>query len=184
MTVAFSTQISTEPNDFCGDRAAGRNFENRDGARNVNQITWQGRAPGIHNERCAKAGHALEMAVAHHEDVDRSAEMRPHRILEDSLGSLVGRRQGMSEADPQTLHFQKMSHLNPIIIGVELEAMAIETFVAVADRGDYWSDRGELVENLIHVNIARMHHQINPAQSVEDRCGQVLAGFRDVGIRD
>src|ERR1700732_5377171 len=121
----------TEPNNFGRDAAAYCDFENRYGARNIDQVTRQRRAARIYHQRRSKARDAFEMAMPHHQHVHDSAEMPMHRTLENLVRRLIRRRQRMGEADPHPLDLQQMCDAHPCV-GIELEAMAIEALVAIA----------------------------------------------------
>ena len=62
--------------------------------------------------------------------------------------------------------------------------MPVEAFVAVAERGDHRRDRRQLVEHAVHVNVARVHHEIDPREDLEHLLGQMLAGFGNMSVRD
>src|SRR5437899_3103295 len=61
--------LLAELNDFRGHYRAARDFENRDRARNIDQIARQGRTAGIHHQGCAVPNYAFDMAVALHDHI-------------------------------------------------------------------------------------------------------------------
>ncbi len=87
----------------------------------------------------------------------------------------------MHEPDSHALEFDEM-RLAHALVGIEPEAMAVKAFVAVADRGDNRRDYRQLVEHAVHVDVARVHHEIDAAKYLEDLGGQMLAGFGDMSV--
>src|SRR5205807_7126270 len=61
--------VSAEPDNF-GIEAAVFDFENRDGARNTDEVAWQRGAARIHHHRRAIPNHAFDMTMALHDDID------------------------------------------------------------------------------------------------------------------
>ncbi len=53
--------------------------------------------------------------------------------------------------------------------------MPVEAFIAVSERRDHRRDCRQFVEHAVHVHVARMHHEIDPREHLEDplgRCSQ------------
>src|SRR5882672_1555754 len=62
--------------------------------------------------------------------------------------------------------------------------MAVETFVAIAERRNHRRDSRQLVEHAIHVNVARVHHEIDSGEDLEDPFREMLAGFGNMSVRN
>ena len=60
--------------------------------------------------------------------------------------------------------------------------MAVEAFVAVAQRRDDGCYLSQLVEHPIDVDIARVHHQVDALEDLENRRREMLARFRYMSI--
>ena len=89
----------------------------------------------------------------------------------------------MRQPDPHALNFEQM-RLAHALVGLEAIAMAVEAFVAIAERRDHRRDRRQFVEHAVDVNVARMHHQIDPGEDLEHPWWQMLAGFGDMSVGD
>src|SRR6266478_10255754 len=70
------------------------------------------------------------------------------------------------------------------LVWVEAKAMPVETFVAIAERRNHRRDCGQLVEHAIHVNVARVHHEIDSGEDLENPFREMLAGFGNMSVRD
>ena len=72
----------------------------------------------------------------------------------------------MNQPDSHARDLDQM-RLAHALIGIEAVAMPIQTFVAIAERRDYRRDWRQLVEHAIHIDIARVHHEIDPGEHLE-----------------
>src|SRR5216683_4127365 len=170
--------------DYLGGNAAARfDFENRNRARDVDQIVRQRRAARIYHQRLAKTHDAFEMAVSHHEYVHRTAEMAFHRAMKHLVGGFVRSRQRMRKSNPQTFDFDQVCHAHPFV-NFELMLMSVEALIAVADRRNHGRYRGEFVEHAVDIHVTRMHNEVDAVEDLEHTLGHVLAGLRYVSIRN
>src|ERR1700730_121474 len=166
-----------------GNAAACLDFENRNRARDVDQIVRQRRAARIYHQRLAKTHDAFEMAMSHHEHIHPTAEMAFHRAVEYLVGGLVGSRQRMRKSNPQTFDFDQMCHANTFV-NFELMLMSVEAFVAVAERRNHGRYCGKLVEHAVDVNVAGVHNEVDAVEDLEPTLRHVLHGLRYVRIRN
>ena len=90
----------------------------------------------------------------------------------------------MHQPDSHARYLDQMRLAHPLIILIEPMPMPIEALVAIAERRDHRRDRRQLVEHAIHVNVARMHHEIDPREHLEHLRGKMLAGFGNMSVRD
>src|ERR1700722_12644906 len=89
----------------------------------------------------------------------------------------------MRESDANSLYLQQMSDAHPFV-RFELEAMTVEALVTVAKGRDNRRYLCQLVEHAIYVNVTGMHYEIDSVEGVEDCRRQMIAGLRDMGVRD
>jgi hypothetical protein len=89
----------------------------------------------------------------------------------------------MHEADPHAANLDQM-RLAHALVRVEAVAMPVETFIAIAERRDNGCDAGQFVEHAIHVDVAGVHHEVDPRKHLENPCGEMLAGFGYMRVRD
>src|ERR1700735_4823077 len=70
------------------------------------------------------------------------------------------------------------------LVGLEAITMPVKAFIAVTERRDHRRNRRQLVEHPVHVNVARMHDEIDPREHIEDSLRQMLAGLGYMSVRD
>src|ERR1700733_10421678 len=89
----------------------------------------------------------------------------------------------MHQPDSHTRNLDQV-RLAHALIGLEAMTMPVEAFIAVAERRDHRRNRRQLVEHPVHVNVARMHDEIDPREHIEDSLRQMLAGLGYMSVRD
>src|SRR5260370_34285168 len=70
------------------------------------------------------------------------------------------------------------------LIRLEAKTMPIQSLVAIAQRRDHRRDSRQLIEHAIHIDVARMHHEIDSREDLENPFREMLAGFGNMSVRD
>src|SRR6266851_8408373 len=158
-------------------------FQYRNRSRHSDKISRQSRTARIHDQRRAEAHDTLDVAMSLHDNIHRAAELPIHRPREHFVRRLVGSRNRVNQSDSHALDSHQM-RLADALVRIEAEAMPVESLVAIAERCDHRRDCGQLVKHAIQVDVARLHHEIDSGEDLENPFREMLAGFGNMSVRD